>query len=372
MMTQSWDVVVVGAGPAGSLAARELARLGRSVLLVDRATFPRGKVCGCCLNGSALETLAAVGLGDLPKRLGAVPLNGVTLAAGGRRASVRLPSGVALSREAFDAALIDEAKIAGAIFQPGTTVRRTSGIELELTSASETLLIQPGVVIAADGLNGQLTAMSGERSTVAPHSRIGAGVVIDHAPKDYSAGRIFMAVGRGGYVGLVHLEDGRLDVAAAFDPEFVRTSGGLGSAASTVLAEAGFPAIANLAESPWRGTPPLTRQARQVAGERWFAIGDAAGYVEPFTGEGMAWAVASAVAVAPLASQAWSPAVIGEWEATHRRLVKSRQTVCRIVAKVLRSPRLSRFAVRVLAVAPGLSRPVVAGLNRSRIGGRLV
>src|SRR5262249_23647918 len=52
LMTTSerrWDAVVVGAGPAGALAARELARLGAAVLLVDRATFPRWKVCGCCL-----------------------------------------------------------------------------------------------------------------------------------------------------------------------------------------------------------------------------------------------------------------------------------------------------------------------------------
>jgi flavin-dependent dehydrogenase len=101
-----------------------------------------------------------------------------------------------------------------------------------------------------------------------------------------------------------------------------------------------------------------------VAGERWFAVGDAAGYVEPFTGEGMAWAVASAAAVAPVAARPWSESSAREWEATHARLIRSRQGVCRAVARVLRSPRLSRLAVRVLAVAPVLSRPVVGALNR--------
>ena len=70
---RSWDAVVVGAGPAGSVAARELARRGVSVLLVDKATFPRAKVCGCCLNAAALDTLAKIGLADLPRRCGAVP-----------------------------------------------------------------------------------------------------------------------------------------------------------------------------------------------------------------------------------------------------------------------------------------------------------
>ena len=69
-----WDAIVVGAGPAGAMAARELARTGISVLLVDRARFPRYKVCGGCLNPRALRLLRKAGLGGLMARLGAVPL----------------------------------------------------------------------------------------------------------------------------------------------------------------------------------------------------------------------------------------------------------------------------------------------------------
>src|SRR5690242_12505527 len=86
-----WDAVVVGAGPAGSVAARELARRGASVLLVDRAAFPRRKVCGSCLNLRALATLAEVGLGGLAGGLGALPLRGLSLAARGLRAWLPLP-----------------------------------------------------------------------------------------------------------------------------------------------------------------------------------------------------------------------------------------------------------------------------------------
>ena len=71
---QTWDAVVVGAGPAGSLAARQMARQGAAVLLVDKLSFPRWKVCGCCLNGAALSALDSVGLGELPQRLSARPL----------------------------------------------------------------------------------------------------------------------------------------------------------------------------------------------------------------------------------------------------------------------------------------------------------
>lgn len=74
---RQWDVAVVGAGPAGALAARQVALAGAAVVLIDKASFPRGKVCGCCVNGAALGVLESVGLGDLPRRLGARPLTRV-------------------------------------------------------------------------------------------------------------------------------------------------------------------------------------------------------------------------------------------------------------------------------------------------------
>src|SRR5690349_12609429 len=99
---RTWDVLVVGAGPAGSEAALGLARRGLSVLLVDQAAFPRWKVCGCCLNGRALALLARAGLGELPARLGAVPLTHIDLRSTGRAAQLRLSGGAALSRTALD------------------------------------------------------------------------------------------------------------------------------------------------------------------------------------------------------------------------------------------------------------------------------
>src|SRR5207248_8374259 len=85
-----WPAVVVGAGPAGALAAHELARRGVRALLVDRSVFPRGKVCGCCLSGRALATLREAGLGNLPARCGAIPLGEVCLAARGGCARLSL------------------------------------------------------------------------------------------------------------------------------------------------------------------------------------------------------------------------------------------------------------------------------------------
>jgi flavin-dependent dehydrogenase len=366
---QPWEVVVAGAGPAGALAARELARLGRAVLLVDRAAFPRWKVCGCCLNVRALATLTAVGLGDLPARHAAVPLRSVLAVAPGCRARLPLPGGAALSREAFDAALVRAAITAGAAFLPRTRAAlgpvAPGGRVVSLTDDGRTAGVLAALVLAADGLGGRFLT-GAAASAPAASSRVGAGTVADGAPNFFGPGCVHMACGAGGYVGLVRLEDGRLDVAAAFDRDAVRRAGGPGAAAARILREAGLPEVPGLPERAWRGTPSLTRTAERLACERVLVLGDAAGYVEPFTGEGMAWALASAAAVAPLADRAarrWDPSVGRRWAALYRRVVAGRQTTCRIAAAVLRHPRLTRAVVRVLGRLPGLAAPVIDRLN---------
>ncbi len=355
-MTWDWDAVVIGAGPAGSVTARELARLGSRVLLVDKATFPRTKVCGCCLNGAAARTLARLGLQDTLRD--AIPLRRVQVAAGKHAAELRLPDGCALSREAFDMRLIDAAQAAGVEFRPNTVARTHHAGEVHLEGETHTAR----VVIVATGL-------AGGEATPEAGSRIGAGVVLSAtaALAFFTPGTIHMATGSGGYVGFVRVEDGRLDVAAAFDAAFMKANGGPGRAAEAILQQVGWPVPSGFATAAWKGTPPLTRRPLHLGRERLFVTGDAAGYVEPFTGEGMAWAIMSAAALAPLAHRAitkWDNRLIAEWEATHRQVIGRRQRVCRMVSRVLRSPALTTIAVRSLRTFPAFARPVVSSLNR--------
>ncbi len=123
---------------------------------------------------------------------------------------------------------------------------------------------------------------------------------------------------------------------------------------------------ATIGEASWRGTPALTRSCPTPGSERRFIVGDAAGYVEPFTGEGMAWAIMSAVALAPIAARGvlnWSPELVEQWKQTLGTVVQKRQRLCRIVSRVLRSPVLTKATVEALRVCPGLSRLVLASLN---------
>ena len=165
---------------------------------------------------------------------------------------------------------------------------------------------------------------------------------------------------------MVRVEDGSLNVAAAFEPAFVRQLGTPGNAAQAILAEAGFAPIAELEPARWQGTPALTRQSYPRAQDRLFLLGDAAGYVEPFTGEGIGWALASARAVAPLALQAidqWDPRLVRSWSHVHRRLIGPRQKLCRVVAMVLRRPWLANLGFELCSRAPRAAALVLERWN---------
>jgi 2-polyprenyl-6-methoxyphenol hydroxylase-like FAD-dependent oxidoreductase len=214
-------------------------------------------------------------------------------------------------------------------------------------------------------LGGGLLARSGIKNPPKRSSRIGIGVLLCNDLRFYESGTIYMACGSHGYLGVEQLEDGRLDMAGAFDAKAVR-AGGPGAAATKLLEEVGWPQPDGLAFRGWRGTPLLTRRAERLGAERVFAIGDAAGYVEPFTGEGMAWALASAVAVAPLAAAAvrqWELSLIDRWTRSHRRLVGRRQLTCRAAAVVLQRPRLTRLAIGLVKFSPAVAQPIIAMLN---------
>jgi flavin-dependent dehydrogenase len=358
-MRNPWDAIVVGAGPAGAIASRELARMDFRVLLVDKAVFPRQKVCGCCMNGAAIETLERLGLDHV--LADATPLHRVRIGAGTRSAPVGLPRSVALSREAFDSRLVAEAVKAGVEFRPATLAKlgEVNADAREVHLNGEAAFAR--VVILASGL-------AGRDSIPERGSRIGAGVMVpgESAPSYYVSGTIYMATGRHGYVGLVRVEDERLDIAAAFDPSYAKVKGGVGPSSEAILQEVKWPVPQCLADLPWKGTPALTRSPVRVAEQRLFAAGDAAGYIEPFTGEGMAWAAISAMVLAPIAGRAigeWNNGLAREWEAVHRRVLGRRQRICRMVAHVLRSPLLCRFAVHSIAAFPALARPIVNVLN---------
>ena len=124
MFAREFDVVIAGAGPAGSLAAFILSRAGKSVALLDRAIFPRAKVCGDCLNPNCWSIWKRYGLADRFSQLPHQAIAGFSLELKGspvfRKAFPLAERSV--QRATLDAWLCAEAQEQGAIFFPGTTV----------------------------------------------------------------------------------------------------------------------------------------------------------------------------------------------------------------------------------------------------------
>ncbi|HEX7009457.1 MAG TPA: FAD-dependent oxidoreductase [Phycisphaeraceae bacterium] len=366
-MSDRYDVAVIGAGPAGAMAAHQTAQRGARVLLVDKARFPRPKVCGGCLSAQALRILHDTGLcrDDDPPLIQGPRLHALHLACGRHATTIDLPSGLAVCRSSLDAALARAAQAAGATFLDGVTASLDAWgspyhrIALRVGGGA-TRYIEARVVLVADGLAGTfLPDEPAWRSCIARHALIGLGAIADGDPAFYQPGVIYMACGFAGYVGLVRLGDGRLNMAAAVQPDWVRARGGPGRAVASLLEQAGWPGGESLISLRWRGTPALTRYRSSVARQRLFVLGDAAGYAEPFTGEGIAQALRSGVMAATLAlraAQRWESELARCWQRWRKQTIGSQQRRCWWITQALRRPWLVRTAITALACQPRLAQ----------------
>lgn len=385
--TVDWDVLVIGAGPAGALAARQLSRLGIRTLLVEKSVFPRSKVCGGCLNVEAVEALRIAELGHLAEPPDAIPTRRLALWCQGKNAVLELPGGSAIVRRTFDARLVLEAIECGTEFLPATAasigdrpISNPSRV-VELQASDHRHASAHGrVILAADGLN-QVShrKFAALRGNIAKSGRVGLGAVLSTDDGEgIEPGTIQMAVTQRGYVGLVQAADRRVTIAAAIDPVALK-SFPAAVVVCRILAENGILGeLQHFVEAAeWRGTTQLTRSHRCVAVDNVLLLGDSAGYVEPFTGDGMAAAFQAALAVEGPVTRYLSRIRIprnttgsleyeasrlsSEWISAHRKVVRSAQWRCRFLAGLLRHPAAARIALQSVSVWPVLARPFLGG-----------
>ncbi len=361
----AFDVAILGAGPAGSCAAIAAARTGARVLLIDRAQFPRDKVCGCCLAPAGVETLRAIDAGHVLD--GAIDLRSVRLACATRELTLRRNAGVAIGRDALDSRLIDEARRCGVdvrLGTPGRVLGRDVGRDVvEIARGDERICAR--VAIAADGLSG--TSLDGNADftwRIARKSRIGFGATIAAGAIACGEGEILMRVARGGYIGAVELPSGAIDVAAAIDPARLRQFASVADCARDWLGARVLNTSA-ITNARWKGTPLLTRRRACVAADGILVAGDAAGYIEPFTGEGMSWAIATGAAAGVVAAQiARGEASWTMWPALYASIVGRSRTRCRVIALLLRSPMLVRALISIGNRAPEPFEAFSASIGR--------
>lgn len=359
MPRPDYDAIVVGAGPAGSVAAFEMARRGRKILLVDRCSFPRYKVCGGCLGHSSMPILDSLGIRDLLLKEGGRVFDKVRLHAHQKSAEVRIPPGISISREVLDQLLIQRAQEAGAIFVPNTVAKlesqdtdfcRMNIRRVDTRRSGDS--ISGSVLLVADGLRGEfLRDFSSFRSISKPYSRIGLGLRVDEKPPRIPDDTIQMCVGEPGYVGVARIEGESCNIAAAVDADALK-SGTPEDLLGDMLSGAGLTVDLG-EEGRIKGTPQLTRKRPSVADHRIFVLGDSAGYVEPFTGEGMTWAMQSALLVAPIAERAirqWNPLFGILWSERHRSHMVRRQAGCQLISCCLRHSWFTLLAIHLAAV----------------------
>ncbi len=382
---ETWDVAVVGAGTAGASAAVQLSSQGKRVLLIEAKAFPRDKVCGGCLNQRAWNGLRQIvphgshlSMISRIEAAGAVPVDRMLLNCLGREARWKTPTMQAISRRTLDTLLVDAAVESGAKFCSETTAKVTDDDAIEYRSLrltnlnGQSCVVRARAAIVADGLgHSALSEFPNMASQVETGSRLGLGAIIEDNSQAYANRELTMAVGRSGYVGLTRVEHGKLNIAAAVDASALKTDGPL-VAIETILRSCRLPLPDGLKNVKWTGTLPLTRTSRMVAARRLFTIGDSASYVEPFTGEGMSWAIQDAIQLSRLltAEEKNCESMTYAWNKQWKEKLRSKQWVCRGLAALLRRPQLARVSLLLARSAPWIPQWLIAqasGVDRTRM-----
>jgi geranylgeranyl reductase family protein len=298
------ELLVVGAGPAGSAVAAAAAAHGRDVLLIEAGHHPRPKVCAEYASPRIAEELARLGVDGW--REAAVPLQGMQVIFGDAaaeiryadRASARMAWG--LDRLRFDAALARHAQAGGARLLEGARLvdllrrgDRVNGARVRTRDGD--LEVSADWVAGADGARSRTARLLGVERPVRFPRRLGLVAHYEGVAGLEDHGE--MHVGAGYYIGLAPTPGGELNVGMALPM-------GRGSAGRRFgAAIAGLPAVAGRLRSskritPIRGAAPIGHRVSEVAGPGWLLIGDAAGFIDPFTGEGIYRALRSARAAA--------------------------------------------------------------------------
>ena len=296
------DVLIVGAGPAGSAAAIVLARAGVAVHVVDRATFPRDKLCGDTINPGTMTILARLGLADAI-RSQALAISGMRVTGpGGIAVASDYPGGLrgaALTRRALDLLLVEAAARAGACIDTGVAVRapllgergRLAGVRAAAGATERD--IGARIVIAADGRHSTLGFALGLSRFVAAPRRWAFGAYVSGVEGMTAHGEMHLRPD--GYIGLAPLAGGVTNVCVvrALDELRARRITAADVVREAVAADAQladrFGRARQLSEVAVLG--PLGVEGRAAGRSGLLLAGDAAGFIDPMTGDGLRFAL---------------------------------------------------------------------------------
>jgi menaquinone-9 beta-reductase len=359
------DVVVVGGGPAGLAVAIAAATRGLDTVVLERSATPVDKACGEGLMPSGLEALERLGALKHLDRRDSSPFVGIRyVQEDGSSAEGKLPApgGLGVRRLALSAALATRAREVGVDLREHTQVvshvRTPDGVTLETPVGR----VSARFLVAADGLNSALRRAEGLDVEQAVPRRYGLRRHFRRVPwtpyveVHFASGiEAYVTPAGSERVGIAFLwEDGTVPGRVGFDALLER-----------------FPRLAEPLtgvepDSQPRGAGPLARVARARVADRFALVGDAAGYVDAVTGEGLTLAFACAEALGALLPDALAKGagrdVLLPYERTFQRVFRKYSWTTHGLLMLARRPRLRRRVVRMLGRAPWLFERVLAAV----------
>jgi len=348
---ECFDVAIVGGGPAGSTCAAFCARAGLRALVLEREKFPREKVCGDCLNPACWPVLERLDLSHRVWDLSHSKLDFVEfIAICGRNVIVDLPSGtgreLSVKRSLFDALLLKRAQELGAQVREETTVTALVHDKNWIIETASDEDFSARVLVGADGRNSTVARLCNllprpERERVALQAHIplpqnfGRRVVLQFLPEGYS--------------GQAPVNETELNLCLVGTPPTISRL--------RKWAERHFEINAH---QSWRTITPLTRSQVPCAHENLFFVGDAARVVEPFTGEGIYYALRSgelaAEAIAKVSQGKDRRSALREFSRACAEMYRGRLWINRLARSAVLWPHVASFFVRAAQIQPAILR----------------
>ncbi len=356
----SYDLIVVGGGPAGTAAAITAARSGRRVLLLERGQLPRQKVCGEFVSAEGVETLRELEAGMAERLLQGAPRIGLArLFVDGQCVEVPIePEAASIPRYRLDLALWEAARKAGADCRQLVevqSIRGDSPLQASLSTAEggrATQTVEGSAVIDASGRWSKLRTHAGGARAVQPAGRQRyVGLKAHFEASEGGRAAVDLYFFPGGYCGVQPVGEGRVNACAMVQAN---------RASNLAEVFALHPALAERSRG-WRetgegaATSPLVFEKPRPVRDGLLCAGDAAGFVDPFIGDGITLALRSGGLAAEAAMRGDAAWYAREYRARLQPVFGN--------ASWLR---------RVMDLPPILRKPIVSTLRSAFIGRAVV
>jgi geranylgeranyl reductase family protein len=346
-----FDVAIIGGGPAGSSCAAFCALAGLHTLVLERERFPREKVCGDCLNPSCWPVLERLALTPRVLDLAYSKLTAVEfIAIDGHKVIVHLPTGdhceISVKRSLFDDLLLKRARELGAQVREEITVTSLAHEEGWKIATATGESFRARTLIGADGRNSTVARLR----NLLPRPTRERVALQAHIPRPQNFGsRIVLQFLREGYSGQAPVNETELNLCLVGRPSTISR-----------LRQWAQRHFEIPVDQPWRTITPLTRAPVPCAHENILFIGDAARVVEPFTGEGIYYALRSgelaAGTVAKIITGGDRRLALRDFARASAEMYRGRLWINRLARSAVLSPRIASGFVLAARIQPAILR----------------